>query len=406
MIRNLAQTIYGGITKPTCICLVSCFMFFMYSVSGAGQSKESHVSYPMLFGNYQLNGFMNGRCLAKGEIDWFLPFKNHRGSGPRVLLSDGDNWYLHFSSLLLRFNLKPEIVWTQKYRSYMDAMIIDGYIYHSNGSTVYMLNQNKEQVDGSFFVPNADQILFVMPVSGNHFVQTFMRFEQGMPGDPVDDDIWSFSLIDDNGNPLFTEETTDNYSPAVVTEDHSTIIAVSGDGQVLKIDPTTGKEKSSFEIENRGSWPSVSLSLKNELMLIGNTGSGEKSLIKYSLDGTILWEFFLPAADLRSFVQPPASAPDGRTYFIHADSLFRFTENGEMERAYSLPPDNNFQFVTVLSDNSVLVTSKNMLTHIDSSGDYLFTLNLEDDEQITAPPVVDKDGGVLLATVNGVYRVK
>ncbi|MDG5816809.1 hypothetical protein QA601_17060 [Chitinispirillales bacterium ANBcel5] len=364
------------------------------------------MSYPMLFGNYQRNGFMNGRCLAKGEIDWFLPFKNHRGSGPRVLLSDGDNWYLHFSGLLLRFNLKPEIVWTQNYRSYMDAMIIDGYVYHSNGSTVYKLNQDKEQMDESFFVPNADQILFVMPVSGNHFFQTFMRFEQGMPGDPVGDDIWSFSLINDNNTPIYTREFDQRQLPAIGTSGYSSLFILTGAGEIMSLDPNTGNERSTINLKDRG-FIQASMDMQDNLTILGNTKvRGERVIIKCTPDGNIIWEYPLPQAHLRSFLQPPASAPDGRTYFIHADSLFRITENGEMERAYSLSPDNNFQFVTVLSDNSVLVTSKNMLTHIDSSGDYVFTLNLEDDEQITAPPVVDKDGGVLLATVNGVYRVK
>ncbi|KMQ52026.1 hypothetical protein CHISP_1015 [Chitinispirillum alkaliphilum] len=380
---------------------------FVLCYATNNDSRETNVIYPVLYGNYQRNGFMESETSAKGEIDWFIEVGSP--SGKAVLLVEGHNYYLYKHNVLYRFSMDTEIIWHKSLRGWMDPVIQNKKIYFAPSSRLCRINQDKETEETGFHIPdinNFTSIIFFKPHSENYLVQTFMQNETGRIGDYVRIKT-KFHIIDSSGNLKYTDSEAAQHAPAVITNDDSVLVVITGSGEIRLINPITGTLINRSNLKRRGA-RIASIDMFDNLLILGNTTTpGERLLMKTTLDGSIVWEYLLSTANIRCFVQPPASDRNGRVYFIHANTLLRINKDGELEREYSLQNDSDFQFVTVLNDNSVLVTSGNMLMHLDPSGDEVFTLHLDERERIAAPPVVDNDGGVMLATLSGrVYRIK
>ncbi|MDG5814466.1 hypothetical protein QA601_05215, partial [Chitinispirillales bacterium ANBcel5] len=230
------------------------------------------MSYPMRFGNYQRNGFMNGQCRAKGEIDWLLPMGPPRTRND--ILTDDNYWYLQDGDKLVRFTLEPDVVWSER----ANALIIeDGLVYYDRGSNLFTISKEKiisnvGAIAGSFIGAN----LFFMPQADQFLLQTLKRPIGGQPG-MRSYTWWRFVVVEKgvklsmrNLRDQLKREATKRELPALLTSDNNTLILVTGAGGVHHIDPKNVEEISSYNIKDCEVM-TASIDMFDNLLIFGKT---------------------------------------------------------------------------------------------------------------------------------------
>lgn len=100
---------------------------------------------------------------------------------------------------------------------------------------------------------------------------------------------------------------------------------------------------------------------------------------------------------------PPAIGANGRLYVLTNQKIRAFDQK-DLVWSYSLKSSSTeMSFVTVLSDNSILVANEKDLVFLDETGKKIW--NMTFDEEILSSPVVDENGNIFIATVTKVFRI-
>jgi outer membrane protein assembly factor BamB len=361
----------------------------------------------MIYANFQRNSFTNANCRATGKVDWFLPVSGLTPH-PKVIVTDGTRWYVQSCETITGFQLNLNVVAQKDIHSGFGAMIANDQIYLQVGSVMISMDLTLTDKLKRFRYPNDDvnaHIDFLLPLPTGHIVQSFKQGKHEHQSAKRNGYQSALALVDSSATILWRYESKNMHIPAMMTGDMKTLLFPACNGTVRHIDPLNGKEKYTFTLKDRRLLQ-ASMDLQDNIVFLARDPEGTLMLVKTSVEGDPLWEYRLLPYEPRTYLQPPAADAQGRTFFIHAHLLYCISEKGTLQWVRGLPPDDNYEYVSVLNDGSVVATSRNFVRHIAPDGEVLFSVMLNERETISAPPVFDENCGILVATENGVYRIK
>ncbi|MFP4416433.1 MAG: hypothetical protein ACLFSB_04100, partial [Chitinispirillaceae bacterium] len=145
---------------------------------------------------------------------------------------------------------------------------------------------------------------------------------------------------------------------------------------------------------------SFALDHKESLTLVVHE-DGMPFLKQFTDEGEELWKVQLLGTSQSK--QPPASSPQGTIYYGERNSILA-VENGEEKWRLPLAEDPSYFYITVLSDNSLLVASGNRLLSISEEGKIINTVVVP--FTMTCRPIMGYDGEVYVGGSEGIQCLK
>ncbi len=164
--------------------------------------------------------------------------------------------------------------------------------------------------------------------------------------------------------------------------------------------PVAGSSETDVETHNFHDIKAFSLNHQGDLLVVDNTDKGLQ-LMDIGSDWQQHWALLLPAQG--EMHQPPASAPDGTIYLRVGNTICQVT-NGRLNWNYDLATAGGYALLTVLTDNTVLVSAGSLLLQIDSGGTAILEKRMSD--TLTTRPIMDERGYVYVGGRSGIYCLK
>lgn len=118
-------------------------------------------------------------------------------------------------------------------------------------------------------------------------------------------------------------------------------------------------------------------------------------------DGSIGWTVTFDNSDVS--LQPASSTPDGIVYIVMHNTLHQ-VQDGELKWSYPLKAQTSDIKITVLADNSVLLSAGTALVHVSDTGEEILTKWLE--STIRTRPIMDENGRVYFGADDGIHCLK
>jgi len=166
--------------------------------------------------------------------------------------------------------------------------------------------------------------------------------------------------------------------------------------------PMGGSSDSDVQVRDFENIEAFSLNHQGDLLVVDRIKKGLQ-LKNIGSDWKQHWAVMLPVqGEIR---QPPASAPSGDIYLIIDHTLYQVS-NGQTTWEYDLitTEQNALFLLTVLADNTVLVSAGTALLQINSQGTVIFTKHLSD--TLTCRPIMDERGYVYIGGRSGIHSLK
>lgn len=161
-----------------------------------------------------------------------------------------------------------------------------------------------------------------------------------------------------------------------------------------------GSSDSDVQVRDFENIKAFSLNHQGDLLVVDSIEEGLQ-LKNIGSDWQQHWAVILPAqGEIR---QPPASAPNGDIYLIIGNTLYQVS-NGQSTWKYDLIATKQNALLTVLADNTVLVSAGKALLQINSQGTAIFTKYLSD--VLTCRPIMDERGHLYIGGRSGIYSLK
>ncbi len=222
-----------------------------------------------------------------------------------------------------------------------------------------------------------------VPVAQGQKLSLYYEFNRHLPGQESFD--WSYLV---EGTPLGSLCHFDKKHFYILMQNqiHHFPVDATSEEQVKKIDIPS--------IE------SFALDHKESLTLVVHE-DGMPFLKQFTDEGEELWKVQLLGTSQSK--QPPASSPQGTIYYGERNSILA-VENGEEKWRLPLAKDPSYFYITVLSDNSLLVASGNRLLSISEEGKIINTVVVP--FTMTCRPIMGYDGEVYVGGSEGIQCLK
>lgn len=364
--------------------------------------------YSKLYADFQQRSCLPVTSNAAGHERWFTPLVDSGfNNAPTVLLATEIGLVAQSVNRIALISYDGFVEWVRHHGSGLSAVYADSVVYFQGAEgDLYAVDATGQTVVSGFFVPTVTDRGFIyvaMPLNRQKILlHTFNRAEEPEPGDPPQSANYQILLM---GTERYDDwdwmhEFEGNCLPALVTLNHDRVVLLTDTGDVHVFDVSTGDRAMTFDLPGV-SLLQASIDNDNNLVLALVTADGRNLLCCHDLFGRVLWEYELEIAERHVFHEPPAIGPDNCVLYIAGDDLFVVNAGAVVWTAKVTRAER--RFVTVLADGTVLVAAASVLVRYDREGSPLFTITLEPDEIITAPPVVSQDGRVHIATVRGIH---
>jgi hypothetical protein len=381
------------------------------TVKPTESKKEGAVAmYSRLFADLRQSSLQLLKTQAVGRQAWHAPFKDASVQTiPTLLLVDNSGLTVQYANHLQRLSFEGAFGWAKERDGGLDIFGFQNEIFYT-GTDDFLHAVNiagKERFD-EFFIPRAyarGGLRLVVPLGEDHFLmQTFNRPEEVELGKPPEKDNYHLFI---KGPESYKDiDWSVKYEgialPGLITADGKKVVVLDQSDRIMVFDIATGKQLSSIEIKGAG-FVRASLDQTDNIIAYCWDAEDRKKLCSYTLQGALNWEYPLGGRDTRVAAQPPALTTTGQALII-VDSLLLLVADGNKLWERPVPPAA-VQYMTVLGDNSVLVTAANVLTHFGNEGQDQFLFRLPVDEVITTPPVIDDKGRIYLGTTKGIYCI-
>jgi hypothetical protein len=164
--------------------------------------------------------------------------------------------------------------------------------------------------------------------------------------------------------------------------------------------PMGGSSDSDVQLRDFENIKAFSLNHQGDLLVVDSIKEGLQ-LKNIGSDWQQHWAVMLPAQG--EIHQPPASAPNGDIYLIIDNTLCQVS-NGQSTWEYDLITAKQNALLTVLADNTVLVSAGTALLQIDSRGTAILTKQLGD--TLTCRAIMDERGHLYVGGRSGIHSLK
>jgi outer membrane protein assembly factor BamB len=361
------------------------------------------IAYPVQFCNFQLNSLSPCTTECKGKLLWSKSnteiFKNNFEFARSLLLSRGHLAMKGQSELRFLDKTGKTMDWYALGDSPDLSPVILGavaFVYFRNSILMNMKEYGGRVILDSKFMPGREHwshALQVIPrtrdaLMVNQFTGGPMkkpkRFEVRLQPYAAFEPIWSY---DGDGT----------LSSVMLADDEKRVLIVEG-GNLRWLEMETGKTHLAFDAE-LAKVLQASLDQKDNILLLGLDEAGWSKLLVFSKEGRLLWEAEVPSARTN---QPPACGIDGKVYLFVGDGVSAYV--GGMETWHHSVYGNGMPWITVTTDNKIIVLTNKFLYCLSESGEELFAeLITTEDEKFYTPAVVDESGKIYVAGTKKLY---
>jgi len=390
------------------VCLFSC------SADGpawrAGDMREqTMVLYPRVFADWQHSSSQAQTTSATGEKLWFVPNQEGGATGyPAVMVVTEAGLTVQYGDRFRQLRFDGTVAW--------EIAIDPGLAIFADTKAIYYLGPDltlqgmtfeRRAILGEYSIPRCGprgSVVMVQPRGNKYFLmQTYNRAREMVVDDPPESDSYHLMLkrAEERTEVDWLHDFEGSALPGLVTHDNSRVVLLTPAGRVTVFDIASGKTVGSFDIPKAG-LQQASLDHNDQLVILLYDAEAHPTLVSYSLAGERRWSFLLPPAGRRGAVQPPAIGADNRAAHIWGDTLWVVAE-GALKWRCPVPPSRFAQHVTLLGDNSLLLTAANAVLHLDADGALLFETYFKPEEQVTTPAVVDGGGRIYVGTTAGIH---
>ena len=374
--------------------------------------------YPMLFMDFQKTSFQEYTPAATNEQLWFTEIADDPSSPefPRVILVSDKGIFAEYSNTVKHMDFNGNIKWQKGYGGFPScSFLLNSDLYFSGVGGASVVNPDNGDKLRDFYIFTADEIVHLLyPVDTDHFfAHTFTQapFESEPGETPPDDESciilmrseqYIQTLLGDPDDWEYMHKINEKTLPGLLTNDFKNVVIITNNGTVHTF--TIDKGKLISKVEHPGVWPlGVSLNKDDNLIIFCHTPEGTRKLSCQTLQGEDpVWEVILPGTGEIPLPQPPVIGKDNRIYCI-VNNIVCAIDNGVITWQYGIFASKYFHYVTVLSDNSILVTSANKFSHVDKDGNEIFFKLLSPGEDISTPAVIDAQGRFYFGTKRGIY---
>ena len=362
------------------------------------------VAYPMEYANYQLNSYVPVMSGATGKLLWSRNFSEANENFlliPRAVLIKGDHIGVLSTDNLLIY--RPDGAYQHMIPLGSGTPVVFGRSAIAYLVPAYLLNYEKysgklileegefpalrEWADVMLFQPDDDEFIAAVQFTGGPRPAVL----------PKEYDIYRKKIEKSFVRWKYGGEGT--IDSAMITNDNRKIVIIQKSKvslfDIVNITLESGFDLAFDEIET------ASLDLQNNLVFIGR-GAKNKGLHPYlskcALSGKILWEYQVHNPQTH---QPPVSGNDGRIYLVDRDHLECIDKT--LKWKLDLKNKDN-ALMTVTSNNAVILLQGNQLSVVDGDGKVKFSLQITDEEEsFDAPPAVDSNGRIYIASDKKLY---
>jgi outer membrane protein assembly factor BamB len=363
--------------------------------------------YTQVFADDCHSNYLDARTSAAGKVAWSKPISGNAGKkadAGLIILSDS-----HIIACGVKqfcaFDKHGKRLWERDKWSGSPVALREGLIYYTSPSGKNLM----EAVDGNNAVRIKD---FKMPLVGDtSYLVLFEPFNEGViaqvrnAGLPEQGgDSFAVYKIRKGGLSFDWSRMYENENSAVLPMacPKASILVTSTQKEALVFDINAKARKaepiSRFPLPLGKSTLWVSFGLDRQLYWSGVKGR-QTTLVVTDTHGKEKWHWGIDAQPAGPAF-PPILAPD-RVYILSRRSLAAVQNGRELWEHQAR--SGNFSAGTALADSSVLVVEGKKLLHLDARGKVLFEVTLH--EAIAAPPVVDGDGNIYVASPETLYSI-
>ncbi|MFH1197539.1 MAG: hypothetical protein V1720_17705 [bacterium] len=367
--------------------------------------------YTHYYANSRHDGFINAaaNCTGKVAREYILPAEPDKFIEARLILASDNFLVVDAMTEIFCLDDKQNLLWRREKYYGSPIVISNGLIYFQSPARKDRMEavdfQNRmiisdfvifEIIDGSFlrlFEPTKEGLIANVQYTGMPEVSSDQFIVYRTDRESLGYE-WSKRYLNDYIS----------FLPLVNFEAGFLVTSNSKDVLIFDIDSKAGdtEPKNTFPLPSSSEDIFVS-SDKRGLIYFGYCGR-EKIVLKcFDSSGKEIYETTAPEKfyGIDKVIAPPILAND-YIYLLSAYNLVCF-KNTKVE--WQKAADGfTFSYATALSDNSILVARENILSHFDSNGTLLFSINLDD--KITAPPVVNEKGRVFICTKSKIISIK
>jgi len=271
--------------------------------------------------------------------------------------------------------------------------------YRDAGYRLSALNSRGQQVVNATYFPDGNDKRFhlsLFQVQDSTFLSV-IQFDGG----PQEMPVKTYVELTNYGNRMAewvcTIEGLQTLWPLLITKQQQVVVFLD---KILYIGAGDGKEGNRFDLPLPTVY-SASADPAGNLYLLGQSDEFV-NLVVQDGTGNELWRW-TDTTPGRAMVadQPPILGKDGRAHLLSTGSILTL-EQGALTWEH-VPDEPGYSHAVALADGSLLACAGGMLERVNSGGDRMFAVTLE--QSIVAPPTVDNEGRVFVATETELARV-
>jgi outer membrane protein assembly factor BamB len=363
--------------------------------------------YPKIYADYQQRSFQTQTAKLSGTRLWFVPTSEMtHNQHPKLILLHQAGLTVQFQSRLIGIGYDGNRAWETACDGDLPAVAGNGNVYYRGiDGDLHGIDPEGRELFDEFPIPNCFDlggVLAVKPIQEDLFLfQTFNRPEEVEAGYPPEKDDYNLILTGPEMGVQWKwlQQFEGKVLPGIASDDENSFIMLNDRSQITAFNIEDGKQTKQFSVEG-ATFADASIDHENNLIVALKTIDGERKLVSYTLSGELNWEYLLPSAAGWSH-QPPAIDSNDRMYYIVNSTLLAI-DKGRLIWEKEVP-SGRLQYLTILGDNSILVVAGIEIDHFDGDGNVLLEMELEEEEVITTPPVVDDKCRLYIGTVSGVH---
>lgn len=366
--------------------------------------------YTQYYANPGHDSYIDAVPHFSNELAWKVDISSdeEKEIANRLILTDGKHYYVDALTEIICIGNDANILWRRQ--KYYGSQIVynDGSIYYQSPGR----KDDMEAVDSG-----NRQIIAEYPIPGvieESFLVLFQPDKKGIFAQVQYADLPEVSVpefilyrADEKSiGYLWYKRYYNEISPAIplVNFENDFVLTFSqSEGHIFNLSEKNGASEPdySFNLPTERDTLFASSSKSGDIFLAWSTGNlislkgiDRKAQEKYTIE---MENDFVGGAPV---IWPPILTPEGFIYILTGNRIFCVKEgkllwNREVSSA---------AYVTAFADNSVVIAAGKMIIHIDSAGVEKFIYEAED--QISAPVILNPDGGLIFCTKSVVYSLK
>lgn len=367
--------------------------------------------YVQIFANSCNNSSVDKNTEATGKISWKSKiFAEEGNDNTAYLLSADQKIFVVSNKSIIAFNSEGKLLWKRNRYPFTPVSMRFNKIYFISGeqySRMCTIDFNNNIVTDDFWIPE---------LVGKSYLTLFEPVEKGLIAQV------QYSPDPDEGEMGFVLYRI--HSDGLGTEWQKNF-----DGQKSKIIPVVLPEKNllitsnttgvfEFNLDNTAQVPPVvnefPLPLGENTLWLSADGNGnlywlgnesENTLLKTTnLKGEDIWEWKSGPSDFQSESVPLSPAVTGnKQVFVLTENKIYSIKDGTL--LWQLDSgESSFLHITVLNDDSILVTKLNSILLFDANGEEIFEVSIS--EKLITAAVVDENGKIYAAGADYLYCIE